>query len=142
MPKISRRASQTPSSKIRRVFNKSLGHDDWVKFTVGEPDFDTDQTIIEAAYQAALMGNTHYVHNAGIFPLRQQLAKKFYEDQHLTVNPETELMVTNGGTEAIYLALQAIVETGDEVIMPGPQWDSLSYAYHFKPWQGSDLQSP
>ena len=41
MPKISRRASQTPSSKIRRVFNKSLGHDDWVKFTVGEPDFDT-----------------------------------------------------------------------------------------------------
>lgn len=122
MPKISRRASQTPSSKIRKVFNKSLGHDDWVKFTVGEPDFDTDRAIIEAAYQAALEGNTHYVHNAGILPLRQQLAKKFYEDNHLTVAPETEIMVTNGGTEAIYLALQAVVEPGDEVIMPGPHW--------------------
>ena len=77
MPKISRRASQTPSSKIRRVFNKSLGHDDWVKFTVGEPDFDTDQTIIEAAYQAALMGNTHMFTMPGFFHFGSSWRKNF-----------------------------------------------------------------
>lgn len=122
MPKISKRASETPASKIRRVFNKAIGHDDWAKFTVGEPNFDTVQPIIEAAYKAALEGNTHYVHNAGIMSLRERLAKKFLIDNNLKVNPETEVMITNGGTEAIYLALQAIVEPGDEVIIPGPQW--------------------
>ena len=122
MPKISKRAAATPASKIRAVFNKSLGHDDWAKFTVGEPDFDTVQPIIEGAYKAALEGNTHYVHNAGIMPLRERLAKKFFEDNKLKVDPETEVMITNGGTEAIYLALQAVIEPGDEVIIPGPQW--------------------
>jgi len=122
MPKISKRAAETPGSKIRKVFNKSLGHDDWAKFTVGEPNFDTAQPIIEAAYRAALAGNTHYVHNAGIMPLREQLANKFLKDNGLKVDPETEVMVTNGGTEAIYLAIQAVIESGDEVIIPGPQW--------------------
>lgn len=122
MPKISKRASGTPGSKIRKVFNKSLGHDDWTRFTVGEPNFDTVRPIIEAAYRSALEGNTHYVHNAGILPLREQLAKKFLKDNHLNMDPEREIMVTNGGTEAIYLALQAVIEPGDEVIMPGPQW--------------------
>lgn len=122
MPKISERASRTPGSKIRRVFNKSIGHKEWVKFTVGEPNFDTEPSIVEAAYQAALEGNTHYVHNAGIPLLRERLAEKFLRENQLQVDPETEVMVTNGGTEAIYLALQAVIEPGDEVIMTGPQW--------------------
>lgn len=122
MPQISKVVKSTPNSMIRKVFNKAIGHDEWVKFTVGEPNFDTPTPIIEAAYKAALEGNTHYVHNAGIFPLRKELAKKFQEENGINADPECEIIVGSGGTDILFLALQTLLDPGDEVIMTDPCW--------------------
>ncbi len=114
--------TSAPNSKIRTVFNKVDGREDLVKFVLGEPNFDTAPNIIGAAASALKNGHTHYVTNAGIIELRQAIADKMQRENHLCYDPKTEIMVTNGGTEAIWLAMQTVLEPGDEVIVPGPYW--------------------
>lgn len=112
----------TPYSKLRVVFNKVDGRDDLVKFVLGEPNFDTAPHIIEAACNAMKTGHTHYVANAGIMELREAISDKMQRENNVYYDPKTEIMIGNGGTETIWLALQALVEPGDEVIVPGPYW--------------------
>ncbi len=111
-----------PNSKIRTVFNKVDGKEGLVKFVLGEPNFDTAPNIIAAAEKALEAGHTHYVANAGIFELRKAISDKMQRDNHIYYDPQTEIMVANGGTEAIWLSMQAIIEPGDEVLVPGPYW--------------------
>lgn len=120
MLKLNAMVNSLPNSPIRKIFNKAIKHPDWVKFTVGEPDFTTPKSIIDAAYKAAIDGNTHYVHNAGIIELRKEICKKLENENGILVNPETEIIVTNGGTDALFLAMQTLLEPGDEVIIPDP----------------------
>ncbi len=122
MPSISSVVATTPNSAIRKVFNKAIGHDEWVKFTVGEPNFDTPANVVEAAHRAMLEGNTHYVHNAGILALRRAIAKKLELENGILADPQTEIMVGNGGTDTLFLAMQTILNSGDEVILPDPGW--------------------
>ncbi len=114
--------TSAPNSKIRAVFNKVDGRDELVKFVLGEPNFDTAPNIIAAAEKALKTGHTHYVTNAGIMELRQAISDKMQRDNGVYYDPETEIMVANGGTEAIWLSIQALVAPGDEVIVPGPYW--------------------
>lgn len=126
----------TPYSKLRVVFNKVENRSDLTKFTLGEPNFDTAPHIIEAAYKAMREGHTHYVHNAGVMELREAIAEKLQRDNGLVYDPKTEIMVGNGGTDTIYLAMQAILAEGDEVIVPGPYWTPyplLTSLCHAKP---------
>lgn len=126
----------TPYSKLRVVFNKVENRPELTKFTLGEPNFDTAPHIIEAACKAMRDGHTHYVHNAGVMELREAIAEKLQRENGLTYDPKTEIMVGNGGTDTIYLTMQAILAEGDEVIVPGPYWTPyplLANLCHAKP---------
>lgn len=95
-----------------------------INFGVGEPDFNTPEHIIQAAKDALDAGYTKYVAAAGLPALKKSICKKLKEDNDLDYEP-SQIVVSNGGKHALYNALYAIVEDGDEVIIPVPYW--LSY---------------
>lgn len=95
-----------------------------INFGVGEPDFNTPEHIIQAAKDALDAGYTKYVAAAGLPALKKSICKKLKEDNNLEYEP-SQIIVSNGGKHALYNALYAIIEDGDEVIIPVPYW--LSY---------------
>lgn len=96
---------------------------DVIGLGVGEPDFNTPQYIIEAAYQALKEGKTKYTPSGGLSELKQAIIDKFIKDQGLTYEP-SEIIVTDGAKHALYLLFQTIINEGDEVIIPAPYWVS------------------
>ena len=97
---------------------------DVVGFGVGEPDFDTPEYIRKAAQRAMDEGKTHYTPVAGTLELREQVVRKLKEDNGLDYTPE-QIIVSNGAKQSLFMALCAMINPGDEVIMPSPCW--LSY---------------
>lgn len=95
-----------------------------INFGVGEPDFNTPEHIIQAAKDALDAGYTKYVAAAGLPALKKAICKKLKNDNNLDYEP-SQIVVSNGGKHALFNALYAIVEEGDEVIIPVPYW--LSY---------------
>lgn len=89
----------------------------------GEPDFDTPERITVAAIRALTEGDTHYAVGPGLPELRQAIAKKLQEDNGIPCDPNC-ILVTPGGKNAIYLAIQAILNEGDEAIILNPAWVS------------------
>jgi aspartate aminotransferase len=96
-----------------------------ISLTTGEPDFATPAHAIEAAHQAALAGDTKYPPQGGTLALKQAVQRKFKRDNNLDYALD-EILVTNGGKQAIFNALMATVDPGDEVVIPAPYW--ISYA--------------
>ena len=94
--------------------------DDLVHLEIGEPDFDTPDHIVTAGYDAAKAGETHYTANAGVFPLREAIADDL--SPTIDVDPQNEVTVTSGAMEALHLAMQTVVDPGDEVLIPTPAW--------------------
>ena len=88
----------------------------------GEPDFDTPEHIVEAAMAAMRDGYTHYPPSEGYLDLRQAVAAKLARDNDLIVDPKTEVIVTNGAGLGLYLAIMAIIDPGDEVILSDPTY--------------------
>ncbi|OKH20832.1 aspartate aminotransferase [Hydrococcus rivularis NIES-593] len=97
---------------------------DVCSFSAGEPDFDTPQHVKEAAKLALDQGKTKYGPASGEPKLRAAIAKKLYEDNHLNYQAEN-IIVTNGGKHSLFNLMLALIEPGDEVIIPAPYW--LSY---------------
>ncbi len=91
-----------------------------IGLTVGEPDFDTPVHIREAAKAALDRGETHYGANLGEPGLRAAIAERMARVSGLTADPDKQVIVTIGGVEAIYLAMTAILDSGDEVLLPDP----------------------
>ncbi|MDH5449761.1 MAG: pyridoxal phosphate-dependent aminotransferase [Candidatus Bathyarchaeota archaeon] len=118
--RIATRLSGIKPSGIRRLFDLAQGDPDVISLGVGEPDFVSPSHVLEAAKQAMDEGKTHYTPNAGILELREGLAKKAKKDYGLLYDPQSEVLVTAGGTEAIFLALTALINPGDEVLVPNP----------------------
>lgn len=125
---ISSTAAAVPHSSIRKMFNIASAMDDVINFGIGEPDFDTPQNIIQAAKKALDDGYTHYTANAGLQELRSAIAQKLERDNGITVDPETEIIVTSGGMGALSLALLSLVENDNEVILSRPGW--CNYTSH------------
>ncbi len=96
---------------------------DVVGFGVGEPDFDTPAYIREAGKRAIDTGKTRYTPVPGTLSLRKAIADKFLRDNGLSYKP-TEIIVSSGGKQSIYTALAAILNEGDEVLIPSPYWVS------------------
>lgn len=88
----------------------------------GDPDFATPQSIIDAAYRAMVEGQTHYADSRGLPELRQAIADKLLRVNRVEYDPASEILVTCGGVHAYYCALQAILNPGDEVLVPDPAW--------------------
>jgi len=94
-----------------------------VRLTAGEPDFDTPQPIINAAYQAMKQGKTKYTDNKGIKELRQKIAK-YTNKKYSTNYNENNIIVTNGGKQSLFNSLFLITNPGDEIIVIDPSWVS------------------
>lgn len=92
-----------------------------IGFGAGEPDFNTPDYIIEAAKKALDNGKTKYTPASGLASLREAVAKKFREDNGLEYSPK-QIIISNGAKHSLYNAVMAIVEEGDEVIIPSPYW--------------------
>jgi aspartate/methionine/tyrosine aminotransferase len=91
---------------------------------VGDPDFGTPQAVLDVAYKAMQDGLTHYGPSRGYPELRRAAARKLERDHGLAYDPETELLITHGGIHAYYLAMQSILNPGDEVLVPDPSWST------------------
>ncbi len=92
-----------------------------ISFGVGEPDFNTPEHIVQAAKDALDKGYTKYVAAAGLPALKKAIAKKLKEENGLDYDP-SQIVVCNGGKHAIYNAMYAVIEEGDEVLIPKPYW--------------------
>jgi aminotransferase len=109
-----------PPSGIRRFFDIAATMDDVISLGIGEPDFATPPTIVRAGVASLDAGETHYTSNSGILELRQALAVHLERLYGVRYDPDTELLITVGVSEALHLALAATVDHGDEVIVPEP----------------------
>ena len=108
---------------------------DIVRLQIGEPDFTTPDHIIAAAKAAMDHGQTHYAPNRGLLSLREEISRKLLRDNGITADPATEILVTSGCAEGLYLVLMGLVEPGDEVIIIEPAYISylqLARAAHAK----------
>lgn len=117
---VSRRIAQVPPSGIRRFFDIAATMDDVISLGIGEPDFVTPESILRAGIRSLERGETHYTSNSGILELRQAVARQLERLYGVRYDPENEILITVGVSEALYLALTAVVEPGDEVIVPTP----------------------
>lgn len=91
---------------------------------VGDPDFDTPRAVLDVANQAMQDGLTHYGSSRGDPDLRLAAASKLNRDNEMDYDPEREILVTHGGIHAYYLAMQSILNPGDEVLVPDPTWST------------------
>ena len=106
-------------SGIRKLFDLAQNRKDVISFGIGEPDFITPAHVREAAKQAIDDGYTHYTPNAGFYDLREVLAIKIREVNQIPVKPE-EVIVTAGGTQALFSAFYILLNPGEELIVPDP----------------------
>lgn len=109
-------------SGIRKYFDiaNEMGH--VISLSVGEPDFQTPWHIREAGIDSLQRGKTRYTPNRGFSELRQEISKYFERRFNVTYNPDTQILVTVGGSEAIDGAIRTIVSEGDEVLIPEPSF--------------------
>ena len=121
---ISDRVNAVPPSGIRKFFDLVIGMDDVISLGVGEPDFVTPWHIREACIYSLEKGFTSYTSNAGLLELREAVSDSFHRDYGLNYDPETQVLVTTGVSEAADLALRAVVNPGDEVIVHEPSYVS------------------
>ncbi|SIQ91150.1 aspartate aminotransferase [Haladaptatus litoreus] len=123
MTRIASRATDFERSGIRVMFELAEEQGgDLVRLEVGEPDFDTPEHVIDAAEQSARSGETHYTSGAGIPELRTAIAERMTDETGVSFDPERHVSVTSGAMEALFLALSAIAEPGDDVLIPTPAW--------------------
>lgn len=114
------RARCIKPSGIRRFFDIANEMDDVISLSIGEPDFFTPWHIREAGITTLEKGRTRYTPNRGLMTLREEICKFFKKRYKLDYKPESEVLVTVGGSEAIDMALRCLVGQGEEVIIPEP----------------------
>ena len=119
---LSRTVVETPKSGIRKFFDLMTTMQDVVGLTVGEPDFQTPWHIREAGIVSLEKGKTYYTANAGLSELRSEINSYMTRRFGVSYDPAKEVIVTVGGSEAIDIAFRAVIETGDEVIVPTPSF--------------------
>ena len=117
---VATRVAELKPSGIRKFFDIVATMDDVISLGIGEPDFTTPAPILEAGIEALKKGETHYTSNAGIYELREAIADQLEEKYQVKYDPADEVVVTVGVSEALYLALTAVTNPGEEIIIPTP----------------------
>jgi aminotransferase len=118
--KPAERLKHIKRSGIRRFFALPQEIPDVINLSVGEPDFTPPRHALDAGWQAAKEGKTRYAPTNGILELRESLTQKTYRDYGLKYDPNSEILITVGGTEAFFTALTSFINPGDEVFIPSP----------------------
>lgn len=121
---VSRAVKSMPRSGIREIMDLAWNTPDVIHLEVGEPDFPTPPHVCAAAAEAASAGITRYTPNTGIPALRAALADKIKVRNGYVVDPD-HIVVTNGAVEGLYSSLLAILDPGDEVLLPDPGWPNF-----------------
>ncbi len=120
------KSERIPYSRIRMMFDKASALErqgrDIIHLEIGRPDFNTPPHIVEAAVDALRAGKHHYSESAGIPELRRAVSTRYEKDYELEYDPGTEVVVTNGVSEAIYVAVSALLNPGDQILIPDPRW--------------------
>jgi aminotransferase len=129
MKKREGKATESGTQLRYRMMELAAKMDDIIALGRGDPDLDTPQHIVEAAKAAIRRGATLEVAPPeGLLELRQAIAEKLRRDNNVVVDPLTEVLVTTGGQEALYFIIQALVNPGDEILMPDPRYTSYDAA--------------
>jgi len=128
---VSERVRETPPSGIRRFFDIAATMDDVISLGIGEPDFVSPNPVLEAGIESLENGRTSYTSNAGMEELRELIAEYYEERYGLSYNPENEVIATVGCSEAMQLAMQALLDPGDEVLIPEPCFVSYGPSARF-----------
>lgn len=123
---ISKQVDQISPSGIRRFFDLLSSMEGVISLGVGEPDYATPWHIREAAIYSLEKGYTMYTSNLGMPKLRQELSRYLKDNYNLGCDPDSELLITVGVSEGLDLAMRAILNRGDEVIMPDPCYVSYN----------------
>ncbi|GEK35186.1 aminotransferase class I/II-fold pyridoxal phosphate-dependent enzyme [Kurthia sibirica] len=119
---MNQRITDLGISGIRVFSNKLVNYPDALNLTIGQPDFAAPQAVKEAAAQSILNDQTGYSSNAGLLELREAVATFFEDKYQCHYNPQTEIMVTNGASQALDAVLRTILLPGDELIIPAPMY--------------------
>jgi len=117
---LSQRVADLKPSGIRKFFDIVATMHDVISLGIGEPDFTTPQPILQAGIRSLQNGDTHYTSNAGILELRQALSAHIERLYGVHYDPLKEIVITVGGSEALYLSATALLNPGDEVIILTP----------------------
>jgi len=117
---VSARVNSIPPSGIRKFFDIAATMKEVISLGIGEPDFTTPDPIIKAGIASLQHGDTHYTSNSGTVELRRAVNGYLQRRYGVDYDPESEILITVGVSEALYLALTAILDPGDEVIVPQP----------------------
>jgi aminotransferase len=121
---LSQKVLNIKPSGIRKFFDLVSEMQDVISLGVGEPDFDTPWHIRDEGIFALEKGRTFYTSNAGLKSLRTEISNYIKRTQNINYNPDNEIIVTVGGSEAIDIGVRALVNDGDEVIIPQPSYVS------------------
>jgi aminotransferase len=120
--RLSARVRAVPPSGIRRFFDVIATMPDVISLGVGEPDFTTPPQIVEEGVRSLRAGRTHYTSNYGTIELRRALARNLERLYGVSYDPESEILITVGASEALAAAMKAIVDPGDEVLLHEPSY--------------------
>ena len=117
---LSDRAAALKESGIRKFFDIAATMKDVISLGIGEPDFDSPKPILQAGIAALNDNQTHYTANRGILPLRRAISEHLEKHYSVSYDPQDEIVATVGGSEALLLAISALLDPGDEILLPTP----------------------
>ncbi|MEO8457760.1 MAG: aminotransferase class I/II-fold pyridoxal phosphate-dependent enzyme [Chloroflexota bacterium] len=120
--RFSRKVGSLSASGIRRFFELIANMDGCISLGVGEPDFVTPERYMRAAFDSAMAGETHYTSNYGLPELREAIADHIQRLYGVRYDPQREIIITIGVSEALLLATHALLDPGDEVLCPDPYY--------------------
>ena len=136
---INKKAKKLQQGAIRAMFDRANQMTDVISLGIGEPDMPTPKLVCEACKEALDKGITHYTPNAGMLSFRRAIAEKTYL-KHLHYDPDTEIIITNGGMGALSLLFLVLLNEGDEILIQDPQW--LNYVAQVSFCNGTAVRVP
>lgn len=117
---LAEKITRLKPSGIRKFFDIAATMKDVISLGIGEPDFATPEPIVQAGIRSLLAGETHYTSNHGLLPLREAISEHIHDLYQVHYDPGNEILMSVGVSEALYLIFTAILNPGDEVIIPNP----------------------
>ena len=139
MKMINDRTKDLQQGAIRAMYDKAAKMEGVISMGIGEPDMATPQPICDAAVEAMRAGKTHYTPNAGIPELRKAVAE-LSTVKNVGYDPQTEIIITNGGMGALSLIMSVVIDPGDEILIQDPQW--LNYVQQVEYYGATAVRVP